>query len=109
MKCTSYLISKKLKEAGFVGNACDYHCDEERVEAIMAYDLETILEALPKDIDQDGCSEIGLRVWWADGANWIGYQHGCSGFYISEHVKENESLADTAGRLWLSLKEKELV
>jgi len=51
MKFTSYEISKKLAEAGFDGESEVWKHDPENFitgQKYWSYDLETILEALPK-------------------------------------------------------------
>ena len=124
MKTTSFEISKKLAEIGFKADKIEFaykisdpsrHLfevgfmgDSRRDEYCQAFDLETILEALPKYLEQDNGFEAGLRFWWADGASWIGYQN-FSGFIITVDVNQKESLADTAARLLILLHEKGLV
>lgn len=143
-KTTSYEISKKLKEAGFEADA-DYYW----VEGIIcvnayvfsdymtggkklcdAYDLETILNALPDSIireyksKEDGevkefrerliiekedirysCDDIEN----ADDANRYYKEYGYMQD-ISVFKKFNDkSLADTAGKMWLLLKEKGII
>jgi hypothetical protein len=96
MKTTNFEISKMLKEAGFKAQACDCYWDEEEFEAIYAYDLETILEALGDK------GHISLFC----GSRTTGINFNDK---VNVYLQENESLADTAGRLWLKLKEKDLV
>ena len=112
MKTTNYEISKKLKEAGFEAETDFYwYCYDKGQEMrhiadadgkgnVKAYDLETILDALPKINKQEKAYSTLL----------------CSGGivytdddYISVGKEKNESLADTAGKMWLLLKEKGLV
>ena len=127
MKTTSFEISKKLAEIGF--EAKFDHCyskqnpeqglwnksfeitcweGEDISNYYPAFDLETILEALPKEIERDNGFNIGLRFWWADGASWIGYQN-FSGFIITVDANQNESLTDTAARLLILLHEEGIV
>lgn len=69
MKTTSYEISKKLKEAGFDAQSSFFWCElgkdlikihisqshsvPESIDKIKAYDLETILDALPNSITRE--------------------------------------------------------
>ena len=129
MKTTSYEISKKLKEAGFDAESSFFwcrldkdlirihisqsHCVPESIDKIKAYDLETLLDALPAFIEHNN---IIYDLWlWNNG---IGYypnydKYSGDGVYNMENgiyeFGDDESLADTAGRLWLMLKEKGLV
>lgn len=112
MKTTSYEISKKLKEAGFntpaekcwakirLSKTQEFtlipltfdvfaNCDE----WFPSYDLETLLDALPKINKQEYLLCSGGIVYLNDD-------------YISVGKEKNESLADTAGKMWLLLKEK---
>jgi hypothetical protein len=108
MKTTSFEISKKLAEIGFKAEAHHkLHCFKDDF-LYSYYDLETILEALPKEIERDNGFNIGLRFWWADGASWIGYQN-FSGFIITVYANQNELLADTAARLLILLHEEGIV
>lgn len=125
MKTTSYEISKKLKEAGFKAETNFYwYCydngremrhiaDADGKGDVEAYDLETILDALPAFIEHNN---ITYDLWlWNDG---IGYypnydKYSGEGVYNMENgiyeFSDNKSLADTAGRMWLELKEKNLL
>ena len=125
MKTTSYEISKKLKEAGFDAETNFYwYCydngremrhiaDADGKGDVEAYDLETILDALPAFIEHNN---ITYDLWlWNDG---IGYypnydKYSGEGVYNMENgiyeFSDNKSLADTAGRMWLELKEKNLL
>ena len=134
MKTTSYEISKKLKEAGFEAEA-DYNFIERNNQKaflvnikelsgieimneigvfIKAYDLETLIDALPAFIDHNNIT-YALWVW----NNGIGYypnydKYSGEGVYNMEnshigYFLVDKSLADTAGKMWLLLKEKGLV
>ena len=121
MKCTSYLISKKLKEAGFEGKAEFYFAVKGNLEPVPyevlhktsfldydlnlllpTYDLETILDALPKSLQgYELCIYFGVSFEQTKFTyNWQ---------KLETKQAWGESLADTAGRLWLLLKEKGLV
>lgn len=138
MKTTSYEISKQLKEAGFEAET-DYYfygqqlrnsafpshsTDADRKVHVKSYDLETILDALPTFIMYNECKDTFLDkdascyylfLW----NNTLGYYGECHeyrdnysmGDGIFEFSKSplNESLADTAGRMWLELKKKNLL
>ena len=99
MKTTSYEISKKLKEAGYVGKT----------------DLETLLDALPSVIERKGW---GNDIYFKMNKNGFWYENSCScdsseycPLETYHHIdrQKNESLADTAGKMWLLLKEKGLI
>jgi hypothetical protein len=140
MKTTSYKISKQLAEAGFkaktdfcwyrynnldgspnielsyIGDNCDMDSKpmqpplDER--ATLCFDLETILEALPRFIKCGGYSYC-LIFWF--GGGWLYYElieeptEGIDFFKLEIEKDKNESLADTAARLWLQLKENGII
>ena len=117
MKTTSYEISKKLKEARFGKDSAFAHfkskCGGGGIfyvwegikggyeEEFFSYDLETILDALPDTTEIIISSLTGERIFYLDS--------NIRGNEVSIAIEENESLADTAGRMWLMLKEKGLV
>ena len=129
MKTTGYEISKRLNEAGFKGGSdcCylydgrlirdgqefGYHptiCDGESIVDCFSYDLETILEALPKRIDING---VGCRFEMYSFADLdrnelisIGYMRTRNFTVLSS---KNESLADCAAKMWLKLKKENLI
>ena len=132
MKTTSYEISKKLKEAGFEADA-DYYWVESKEEIICvniyvfsdymsggkklcdAFDLETILDALPSVIERKGW---GNDIYFKMNKNGFCSENSCScdsseycplETYYHIDRQKNESLADTAGKMWLLLKEKGMV
>jgi hypothetical protein len=92
MKTTNYEISKQLAEAGFEG-------ETNTTKAMLgtrdypAFHLETILEKLPKN--------YLLRSDWME-------CFLCGDFHATKR-QEDESLADTAAKLWLKLKKEGLV
>lgn len=122
MKTTNYEISKELAEAGFQAETQFYwvkwntgepelvHEKEQTpalIEKVGAWDLETILEALPKEIKK-------LHFWatWSTSSDCyiFGYIDGIvRNTELETATEENESLADTAARLWLKLKKEGLV
>ena len=136
MKTTSYEISKKLKEAGFEAEA-DYNFIERNNQKaflinikelsgieimneigvfIKAYDLETLLDALPKKLANKYGKKHALKLSYDTKLNWIYYADKEDYIlffndyaYCEIKSQENESLADTAGRMWLMLKEKGLI
>lgn len=118
MKTTNFEISKRLAEIGFRAE-CSYfyfHSDNNDCEAnslekygfdkisecdiedkyYPAYDLETLLDALPEINKQ-------LPLLCFDG---IGYLDPVN---IGLSRNKNESLADTAGRMIILLHEKNLI
>jgi hypothetical protein len=117
MKTTSYKISKQLAEAGFKAETDFYWAkwnegDPELVHAkdgtpsliekVLAWDLETILEALPNQL-----GESFLQITMLGNQALIGYE--LQRMELSSLVDgKNESLADTAARLWLELKKKKI-
>jgi len=128
MKTTSYEISKKLAEVGLSEQLgfCDYYynkykqlkiigqesyTDDEPEETMVdcfAYDLETILEALPKQIERgEGRSPTSSFIFTKAG---MGYAQKPQ-FEFREFLVcyENESLADTAARLLILLHNKGLI
>ena len=113
MKTTSYEISKKLKEAGFGKSSAFAHfkskCGGGGIfyvwegikggyeEEFFSYDLETILDALRQT--RKRIMIVGKSDNW--GINFD--------YEFNKYSQENESLADTAGRLLLLLHEKNLI
>jgi hypothetical protein len=119
IKTTNYEISKKLAEIGFRAE-CSYfyfHSDNNCKEKTLynleefgfdkiddcdiedkyypAYDLETLLSALPDTIG--GCLMIHKEGMY--------YQESM----IEVQKQKNESLADTAGRMIIELHENNLI
>ena len=110
-KTTSYEISKKLKEAGFEADA-DYYWVEGIIcvnayvfsdymtggkKLCNSYDLETLLDALKQT--RKRIMIVGISDNWE-----INFD-----YEFNKYSQENESLADTAGRLLLLLHEKNLI
>ena len=119
-KTTNFEISKKLAEIGFKRNStigwftskCGGGGRFYLLEGIedgytlecYSFDLETLLDALPEAIRNNEelnlkKNEIGYFFWDSD-------EIFCS---IGAHKQENESLADTAGRLIILLESKNLI
>jgi len=133
MKTTNYLISKKLKEAGFKGDAdCCYLddrrlirngqefgynptiCDGESIVDCFSYHLETILEALPPKIENKnkflGDWQLEITKEWIEYCYYYHCQSDVDKDSMFSCIKlHNESLADAAARLWLKLKQEGLV
>jgi hypothetical protein len=126
MKTTSFEISKKLAEIGF--NAESNYIITENGQIIitkdklknssnvngngrLSFDLETILQALPKSIKYRGDTYYFLMTYSGSSDCYIiGYVCGqVRRTELEKYSEENESLADTAARLWLNLKKKGLV
>ena len=113
MKTTSYEISKKLVEEGFEAKTEFYWIELNgdliliretqlfsvpfSLKKIPAYDLETILDAL-KQTRKRIMIEIKSDNW---GINF--------NYEFNKYSQKNESLADTAGRMWLMLKERGII
>lgn len=124
MKTTSYEISKKLHQAGFKPKN-----EEDRIwnykgqqrDLYPAYDLETIIEALPKflsgeqlEIEEDSCyysDQTPLVLSYsgkiAEFAYLVYSEDWDTRFEIQQ--EEGESLADTAARLLLLLHKKGII
>lgn len=149
-KTTSYEISKKLEEAGFKASyiyawytdsegsswiqeiqhvkptAINRYGKEVKLTFIApAYDLETLLDALPESIQYKSSDWYYLFLRapsrFSETNKTLGYYNECSeymdnfmmgcedGIFEVSKLSPNESLADTAGKMWLILKEKGLV
>ena len=95
---------------------------------IKSYDLETLLDALPDSIQykkykSSNCYYLFLRApsRYSETNKTLGYYCECNeymdnyrmgeedGIFEFSKLSPNESLADTAGKMWLLLKEKGLV
>lgn len=120
MKVTSFDLSKKLAEIGF---EADYdYCYDKVEEKFLwnksfeitcweghdldnyypAFDLETILTALPENLAEDDELKLTHRM--------ISYEYYSDGHALHYTVKEeNESLVNMAARLLIILREKNLV
>lgn len=131
MKTTSYEISKKLAEIGFKAPTffiafkpyenCqkthvisttpfkDEGLDKSRGE-YLSYDLETILEALPKEINlMCGRSFLEVTFSYDNSAPYILYRNDDRTIAINSRKENDESLADTAARLLILLNEKGVI
>lgn len=133
MKTTSYEVSKRLKEIGFKAETkfcwqVDYENDDTTLgcwfeipqdqmpyfEYILAYDLETILEALPDSIECKRTKEEYRLTISPKSRGFVGYYR--MGKYL-DHVfgvdirkpLETEPLADTAARLLIKLVEEKII
>jgi len=117
MKVTNYENSKRLAEIWFKAPHCGgwfaeggFTFDISADFDWAAYDLETILEALP-----DSLNHLGFETQLELTKDAIGYYategDEESGFAIAVEIskKENESLADCAARLLIMLFEKKLI
>jgi hypothetical protein len=136
-KTTNYEISKKLAEIGFKANAekcwakirhsvlsefdlvnLDFtvpqHCDE----WVLSYDLETLLDALPSEIEIENWGGWKYyNIYFKMNKNGLWYENLCNcdssacpvEKYHYMEIIENESLADTAGRLIILLESKNLI
>lgn len=119
MKTTSLDISRKLKDIGFDAETnCywDEHSQEcqvwfkppNREHFIKGFLLETILEALPKEIDSGY-----LSISCLDDIERFIFCYAKKGDLTYNEIEieqpKGESLADTAARLLILLVEKEIV
>lgn len=126
MKVTSYSVSKQLHEAGFRSKDVFDYCykkgeedgvwnrafevscweNEDLDNYYPAFDLETILEALPKIMEKFPLKLITSQI----GDDYIGYCGNDLFNYSYGNIrKKNESIPDTAARLLLALMERGLV
>jgi hypothetical protein len=129
-KTTNFEISKKLAEIGFKKET-DYffyltkpdwfnkawswqyvwhYATEGWVDAnndsnfLPSYDLEVLLEALPEEINLEGyCQELLITK------NLLAYRRATGAWDFEQIRNENESLADTAGRLIILLESNNLI
>ena len=104
----------------------DYMTEGKKLYA--RYDLETILDALPDSIQykkykSSNCYYLFLRApsRYSETNKTLGYYCECNeymdnyrmgeedGIFEFSKLSPNESLADTAGRMWLMLKEKGII
>jgi len=126
-KTTNYEISKKLSEIGFNAGT-DYLCVEDGGEIscvnkfhfsdyfrfgkalCKSYNLETLLDALPEKIKvgESRYRTPQSKLFYFD--KIIGYaKEPKIEFQFYCRIQENESLADTAGRLIILLESKNLI
>lgn len=106
MKTTNFEISKKLKEAGL---------EADGKGNVKAYDLETILDALPSVIEREGS---GNNIYFKMNKNRVWYENSCNcdsseycpvNIYYRIDRQKNESLADTAGKMLIKLYEAGII
>jgi hypothetical protein len=135
MKITSYEISKKLAEIGFKKGSnfrwyliedpkrsfCTYmdlYPISDLENTFFAYDVETILDALPEsikytDVDATMKYDRNLKDWYfqmdKESLYYVSYYHEMEYIVFCHEKRENESLADTAARLLILLHEKGIV
>lgn len=138
MKTTNFIISKQLKEAGFDAETDFFwYCNDNKQEIrriadangkdnIKSYDFKTILDALPVYITKEYKNKLystqltiikysndiyKIYYKWFD----IGTQPEDIDFSFFTQTDNfsfstnNESLADTVGRMWLELKKNKLI
>jgi hypothetical protein len=129
-KTTNYEISKKLAEIGFRAE-CSYfyfHSDNNNYEASSleafgydkisdcdiedkyypAYDLETLLDALPEKI-KVGIDRTSQSKFYFDKISFGYAKEPKIEFQFYCRIQKNESLADTAGRLIIELYNNNLI
>jgi hypothetical protein len=137
-KTTNFEISKKLAEIGFKAKAekcwakirhsvssefylvsLDFAVPQNCDVWILSYDLETLLNALPRNIsvmEEIYPTDFNLNIDLNENVQTISYIEEGTYRSLQEHHPEafivatqNESLADTAGRLIILLHEKNLI
>lgn len=130
MKTTSFEVSKKLKEIGFKVTA-DYAYGNDGFKYVIGrfhdlveefyyntYDLETILNELPKKIryaDKEAPMKYDRELEFWDfqmdkkSLYYIRHDYDIEYIVLCHEKQENESLADTAARLLILLESKNLV
>ena len=137
-KTTNFEISKKLAEIGFkvkaekcwakirhsvssefnlvnLNYAVPAHCDD----WFLSYDLETLLDALPRNIsvmEEIYPTDFNLNIDLNENVQTISYIEEGTYRSLQEHHPEafivatqNESLADTVGKMIILLHEKNLI
>jgi hypothetical protein len=125
MKTTNYEISKKLEEIGFNKETIFYYLKTDKEFFIntppdlknseefflKSYDLEILLDALPEKISRYNIyfkmNKDGL--WYENSCNCDSNQSCPVESYCHIEIKNNESLADIAGRMIILLHEKNLI
>lgn len=127
MKCPSFELSKQLAEAGFsapshmgyMWSGNDHQLlvyngsmfpNEVDAKDILAYDLETLLDALPNSYEP---KNDGGELYFQFGKYGMGYVC-CDGDEHEESIQavvmpQDKSFADTAARLLLELHQKGFV
>jgi len=118
MKTTSYSISKKLAEIGFeCKNPEDrvwrYSETLQKKWEFPAYELETLLDTLPKKIGEEYDFTLRFTSYLEAAVfsyeNWRGKVLEISREEIEVESEKNESLADTAAKLLLKLHEQGII
>ena len=113
MKVTNLEVSKKLQEIGFKAETefgycakkqLDYPINSDSKSHIKAYDLETILKALPKEIFHKRCTGTFKYSMSSQLLYYDGFKH--DDIFVTQ---KDESLANTAARLLILLHEKGLI
>ena len=108
MTITSFEISKKLHEAGFTARSNTLIQEKVFGEKYFAYDLETLLDALPNSIEsKHGEAHFVMRK------NSIFYETASKKKELSKlivaELKDNKTWADTAALVLLKiLKQKQI-
>ncbi len=117
MKVTNFEISRKLEEIGFKAET-DFFYDErgdiyhikelEKSKAVvdcMAFDLETLISALPETIRNDSeeliVSKKDIGYYFSD--------HGEDVCLTGVDIEERETMASACGNLLILLHEKGLI
>ena len=121
-----YFYGQQLRNSAFPSHSTD----ADRKVHVKSYDLETLLDALPDSITKEYKSKEdgevrefkeGLKIdkyeicyrccaiETADDANRYFNEYGYMQEFSIYNFSNTGSLADTAGRMWLMLKEKGII
>lgn len=116
---TDLETSKKLKELGFEADPIHIYRDISRQESdnkrvtkfIPAYTLEQIINELPLKIGGYGYFSVGVRQGNSSKPWCVGYNLEDDEYYGVFYCDnlDGENLATTAAKLWIKLKEYEII
>jgi hypothetical protein len=120
-KTTNYEISKKLAEIGFDKETnfyfteiapdkfkAEYYSNNNKYFLLKSYDLEILINALPEKI-KVGIDRTPQSKFYFDKISFGYAKEPKIEFQFYCRIQENESLADTAGRMIILLHEKNLI
>jgi hypothetical protein len=126
-KTTNYEISKKLAEIGFNKETnfyfteiapdkfeAQYYTNNKEYLLLKSYDLETLLDALPREIPHKNHKKlfgmlVNLTINFIPKKDIVNIGYSFGSFDFIETKKNNESLADTAGRMIIELYNNNLI
>jgi hypothetical protein len=120
-KTTNYEISKKLAEIGFDKETnfyfteiapdkfkAEYYSNNNKYFLLKSYDLEILINALPEKI-KVGIDRPPQSKFYFDKISFGYAKEPKIEFQFYCRIQENESLADTAGRMIILPHEKNLI